>query len=336
MQKSLTLNTKNAALAWLVARASNAVYVGVLMMFCWLISPNAHAAGGSYAAAGTGNFADSLWWLDFTGYDDVTAGAGGQAFSFTLPNSAGTLTTTVTRTGTTTMAAVASPSWTGGGGFGHGAYNGITGAPIFYWLNQAGTGTVTLSSLVMRDAAGNARTFSMYAADGENTDQGTELITYNSTAPWQLIDNVNYYPGFTGNSVGLAGVGSTSVQETAPATGGTNYNGSVILGTNNPTQIATSLLGTEGVLYAIALPTVSLTVSIPSRIDPLDQVSAIGSYTSPLAVVRTVDSTGAATSATTGGLSFIGTNSVTLRAAMASGSASALSNRGSCGTCGAT
>jgi len=50
-----------------------------------------------------------------------------------------------------------------GGAFGHGVYNGIGGTPIFYWLNQAGAATVTLSSLSVKDASGNTRSFVLYA-----------------------------------------------------------------------------------------------------------------------------------------------------------------------------
>ena len=82
------------------------------LLLSW--SALALAAGGSYATTGTGTFAQSLWWLDFTGFSNTTAGgASGQAFTFTLPNGAGTLTTAVTRTQTGTatgMAAVAEPA----------------------------------------------------------------------------------------------------------------------------------------------------------------------------------------------------------------------------------
>jgi len=284
----------------------------------------AQAAGGSYATTGT--FAQSLWWLDFTGYDNTTAGtAGGQAFTFTLPNGAGTLTTAVKRTGTTTMTAVASPAWTGGGAFGHGAYNGITGAPSMYWLSQTGVGTVTLSSLAMKDASGNTRTFSMYAADGENTDQAAEKIVYTSTANWSLIENVVGYTSYTGAPVVLSGVGSTVVNLTAPTSGSTSFNGSVVLGTQNPTQVSAALTGSEAALFAIALPPVTFNLSIAGRQYPADQFTASVGYTTPAAAVTSVTSTGTNTTATTGAASVIGTNNITLSAAMAAGSASVLS-----------
>ncbi|MFS2037131.1 hypothetical protein ACEN8I_24110, partial [Polaromonas sp. CT11-55] len=284
----------------------------------------ASAAGGSYATTGT--FAQSLWWLDFTGYDNTVAGtAGGQAFTFTLPNSAGTLTTAVKRSGTTTMTAVASPAWTGGGAFGHGAYNGITGAPSMYWLSQTGVGTATLSTLVMKDASGNNRTFSMFAADGENTDQAAEKIVYTSTANWSLIENVIGYTSYTGAPVVLSGVGSTVVNLTAPTANSTSFNGSVVLGTQNPTQVSAALTGSQAALFGIALPPVTFNLSITGRQYAADQFTAAVGYTTPAAAVTSVTSTGTNTTATTGAASIIGTNNITLSAAMAAGSASVLS-----------
>jgi len=102
----------------------------------------AFAVSGSYA--GNGTFAQSLWWLDFTGFS--TASTSAQALTFTLPSGAGTLGLSA-QISSTAMQLVAEPSWSGGGAFGHGVYNGIGGTPIFYWLNQAGAATVTLSSL---------------------------------------------------------------------------------------------------------------------------------------------------------------------------------------------
>ena len=95
----------------------------------------ARANGASFATTGTGTFAPSVAWLDFTGYNDAAAAAGGQAFSFTLPNGAGTLATT---------------------------------------------------GLGVKDSAGNARNFTLTAADGENTNSG-ESITYAGSAAWQLL-----------------------------------------------------------------------------------------------------------------------------------------------------
>ena len=307
---SALMNLSRLGQAWWIRLIS-------LTAIAWLsLVPAAQAASGSYATVGAGNYAQSLWWLDFGG---STSGS----FSFTLPGGAGTLSTSVTSS--SGMSNVGEPAWSGGGAFGHGAYNGITGSPIFYWISQSGIGTVTLSSLAMKDTSGNARTFALYAADGENTDP-PETIVYTSNSTWQLLDTVTYFSGYNGAPVVLTGVGTNTVTENAPASGDNNYNGSVILGTQNPTQVSATFSGNEAALFAVALPPVTLTLTIAGRINAADQFTAATGYTSPAASLKTQNTTGIGTTATTGAISIIGSNSITLSAAMASGSVSSLSN----------
>ncbi|WP_293604388.1 hypothetical protein [Polaromonas sp. UBA4122] len=298
-----------------------------------LVANVALAAGGSYAtAAATSTYAQSLWWLDFTGYNDATAaGAAGQPYTFTLPGGAGTLTLTVKKTGVGTLVATVSPAWTGGGAFGNGAYNGITGNPSLYWatgLAAGGTVTPSLTSLVMKDAAGNVRNFSLAAADGEKTDGNgsVEKIVYTSTAAWSLTHNVIGYPGYNGGPVVVTGVGTTTVTETGPATGDNNYNGSVILATQNPTQVSTAFTGNEAAVFAVSLPKITFILSIAGRLNAADQFTGSIGYTTPYANVISASTSGAGTTATTGATSVIGTNSITLGTAMAAGSISALSS----------
>ena len=300
-----------------LARASAARLVLAALLAPWAVP--ALAVNGSYASNGT--LAQSLWWLDFTGFS--TASSSAQPLTFTLPNGAGTLGLSA-QISSTAMQLVAAPSWTGGGAFGHGAYNGIGGRPIFYWLNQAGGATVTLSSLSVTDGSGNARSFVFYAADGENTNP-PETITYASTASWRLIDTVNYYALFNGSVPTLIGIGTTSVLESGTALGDGNYNASVVLGTSSPTQVSSTFSGNEASLYALSLPPITFNIVIAGRVSASDQFSAAIAYTSPAASIKTVSTSGAATTAGTGATSVIGTNSITLSAAMAAGSFSPLS-----------
>jgi len=294
-------------LAWLLALSAAALSTPVL------------ATGGSYAS-GTGTFAQSLWWLDFTGYNTGSVLLP-QALSFTLPSSAGTLS--LSAQVSAGMALVAEPAWSGGGAFGHGAYNGITGTPLFYWLTQTGTGTTALTNMSVKDASGNARTFVFYAADGENTDP-PETITYASSAAWKLVDTVNYYALFNGNVPSVTGNGTATVVETGVTAGDGNYNASLVFATTNPTHVSTSYTGNEATLFAVSLPPVTFNVVINGRVSASDQFTAALGYTSPAASLKSVTSTGAAASITTGTISVIGTNSITLSAAMAAGSFSPL------------
>jgi uncharacterized repeat protein (TIGR01451 family) len=286
-----------------------------------LLAPSvpAFAVSGSYASNGT--FAQSLWWLDFTGFS--TASTSAQALTFTLPGGAGTLGLSA-QISSTAMQLVAEPSWSGGGAFGHGAYNGIGGTPVFYWLGQLGPATVTLSSLSVKDASGNTRSFVFYAADAENTNP-PETISYASTANWRLIDTVNYYALFNGNVPTLTGTGTTSALESGTLLGDGNYNASVVLGTSSPTQVSTTFSGNEASVFAVSLPPITFNIVITGRVSASDQFTAAIAYTSPAAGIKSVSTSGAATTAGTGATSVIGTNSVTLSAAMAAGSFSPLS-----------
>jgi uncharacterized repeat protein (TIGR01451 family) len=289
------------------------------LLLAALLTPYATAAlatGGSYATNGTGTFAQSLWWLDFTGFN--TASVAAQPLTFTLPSGAGTLS--LSAQVSSGMALVAEPSWSGGGAFGHGAYNGITGKPNFYWLTQAGTGTTTLSSLSVKDSSGNARSFVLYAADGENTNSG-EVITYTSTANWSRVDTVNYYALFNGNLPTLTGLGTSTVSETN--TDNQNYEASYVLGTPNPTQVSTAYSGNEATLFAVSLPPITFDLVIAGRVSASDQFTANTGYTSPAASIKSATTAGTG-NATTGATSVIGSNNLTLSAAMAAGSFSAL------------
>src|SRR2546430_965048 len=119
-----------------LARASAARLVLAALLAPWTVP--ALAVNGSYAS--TAPLAQSLWWLDFTGFS--TASSSAQALTFALPNGAGTLGLSA-QISSPAMQLVAEPSWTGGGAFGHGAYNGIGGTPSFYWLGQAGARTLS-------------------------------------------------------------------------------------------------------------------------------------------------------------------------------------------------
>jgi hypothetical protein len=248
-------------------RALLAILAGLI---AWAGAEPAGANSTSFATAGTGTFAPSIAWLDFTGYSDAAAAAGGQAFSFTLPNGAGTLTTTVTRTGNGTMVVSAEPAWSGGGAFGHGAYNGISGNPIFYWLSQPGTGTIALGGLTVKDPAGNARSFTLTAADGENTNS-PESIAFAGSAAWQLLQTDSNYADFNGGAPSLSGLGSTSVLESPPASSDNNYNATVLLYTHTPSQVSAAFSGNEAALFGVSLASVTFNISIGSRIVAADE-----------------------------------------------------------------
>lgn len=303
------------------------VAILVLLVQVLLGASTARANGGSYATAGTGTYAQSLWWLDFTGFSYATSSAGGQAAMFYLPNGAGTLSTTVTSNGNTALAAVALPTWTLGGAFGNGAYNGITGSPsLFKGTTSPSAGVVSLTAITVKDAAGNARSFSLYAADGENTEQN-ETNTYTASSTWTLVDTVDYYAAFTGNIPTVTGTGTSTVTEAGYLSGETNYDSSFVFGTANPSQVSVTLTTTGGqaVLFAVSMPTVTLNLNIAGRASTSDQFTGTIGYTSPPVTVYSGTTSGTGTTYGSGAISVIGSNSVTLAASLAAGSSSALS-----------
>ena len=312
-----------------VARRSSGlarcVGLWIFLLAGWLHVSSAIAASGSYATTGT--YAQSLWWLDLSGYNDNQAQNGGQSFTFALPNVAGTLsfslTTTPSGNNGSALAAVAEPAWTGGGAFGNpfGSYNGIAGLPILYWLNQPdGSVNISLSGIQVTDSAGNPRNFQFIAADGENTNDG-ESISYNvSPGVLSLLQMVNY----SGSSnPTLAGTGTGSVTETCTGCGG--YASAPILATLNPTSATFSLTNNEAVILGLALPQITLVKQVPSRVASSDQFNIQVAYTAPTLAISSATTTGTGTTVSTGPTAVLPGNLVTLRETMVAGSASALS-----------
>lgn len=285
---------------------------------------------GSYAQVGTGTYAQSIWWLDFSRYNDNAASGNGQNYRFNLPNNAGRIyfqvTNNTNNNNGSVMQTVSEPAWSGGGAFGNGAYQGIAGSPIFYWLNQPDApGIIALNNIKARDGGGHARTFAMEAADGENTDSG-ESITYVSDSTWSLIDTVNYYSKFNGSLPTLSGTGSGTVYETG-ASGG-NDNASYVFETQNPQNVSSNLTNNEGVLFGISLPQISMTINVNGRLSSKDQFSVKMGYVNPSYVMRTTTTSGSGTSYSTGYLSVLGTNDVNMSVSMANGSSSSISAYG--------
>ena len=293
-----------------------------LLALAW--THTARAAGGSYATAGTGTYSQSLWWLDLSGYSDSAASLGGSALSFTLPSGAGTMTMTGVKTlGLSVFNPTAEPASTTVGAFGHGAYNGLTGSPILYTTTNLGVSSaVSFNGITVKDSTGVGRSYALYAADGENTSANENLV-FGSSATWSIVDTVNYFSGWSGTSPTVTGGGTGTVTETG--SGSNSFNTSYVFGTANPTQVTALVTGTQGFLFAIAMPTVTLNVVTLGRSDPSDQFTGTIGYTSPALALKTSTTTSTASTAASGALSVIGTNGITLAASMAAGSASPLS-----------
>ena len=301
------------------------ILIGLIAFFC-LQNVFATTGAGSYATSGIGNGLNSLWWLSWSGYNDRTAQRNGQNYKFSLPNNAGNITTTVYNAsqGNGSFQVVAEPAWSGGGAFGHGAYNGIAGNPIFYWLSQPSSpGTVYLYPFNVTDGGGNFRNFGFYLADGENTDFG-EYINYYSNQNLNLMETLNNYPSYNGTIPNLSGLGTTQITESGNS--GNNYNASFVFGNNivnnGFTWFANDLTNNEGVLYAISLPKITVNLNVVSRINTKDQFKLSLGYTNPNYTTNTLNTSGFGTHYTTNALSVLGYNNIAVNISMLNGSQS--------------
>jgi uncharacterized repeat protein (TIGR01451 family) len=195
-------------------------------------------------------------WLDFTGYNDALAQAGGQPFSFTLPDGS-TLSLTLkvtTNKGNPALNAHSVPSWSGSA-IGNTGFNGIPGNPVLYESQSPSTVTVILNNISVTPPAGSGvtDTYAIIAADGESSNQGESLqFTTNGNAWAQVaqIANGGAYPT-------VAGVGTNSVTETGVA--GT-VGAFAFASFNNPTQITATMVGggLQGAIFAVRYASMSV------------------------------------------------------------------------------
>jgi hypothetical protein len=299
---------------------------------------------GSYATTGVNK--NSTWWLNWECYDDsVAKTSGGQPFSFTLPDGS-TLSTTVKRTGTEGVVATSSPSW-GGSAVGNGQYNSTAGKTIFYSADHA-TSTLSwqieLSGITVKDKGGNSRNFTIWVADGESTDSSTgnynERLTFATNGTnWNLVELIpqSGTTSPTSSSGSLGGTGSTTATWTAPRS---NNNGSLILSTNNPTTVTAastpqgkSFYGKQGVFMGLGLPKITLIENTTKLVKPADRFTTQIAYTLPTYSLAAPTSANAALTVSTGAISVLPGNVISLNETMATGSTSALTTYSSSIAC---
>ena len=313
------------------------VVIGTLMLVAAVSAIPARA--NTCSPATTQGTAPPEWqtycWLDFTGYNDVTAkSAAGQPFSFTLTDgSTLTLTVKATSPNVTAFVASAAPSWTGAA-VGNSAFIGIPGRPIIYTA-AAGTSTVTISnvSISAPAGAGAATAYMFVAADAESTDNSESLAFTTNGGTWSILDQVNPISG--SQYPPITGVGTTTFAESG---GGLTGNvGGYIVGSVTPTTVSSTMGagGLQGAMFAVRFASLKLTKQIASsRINAADQFT----YT-----VKSSLTSATLTSGTTSGtgngpfssavVSLASGLPLTLSETMAAGSVSTLANYNARLTC---
>ncbi len=267
-------------------------------------------------------------WLDFAGYNDVTAkSAAGQNFSFNLTDgSVMTLNVKTTTAAATGIVARAAPSWTGAA-VGNSAFIGIPGQPILYTATNGSSVTVSLSAITITPppGAGATTAYMFIGADAESTD-GTETLSFTTNGGnWTILDTVNpisgsQYPTYTNS-------GPTFSESGAGLTGNV---GGYIVGSTTPTTVSTTLVGSglQGAMFAVRFASLKLTKQIlSSRINAADQFTYNVKSTGTGAVLTSGTTTGAGngpfTSAT---VSLASGLPLTIDEAMAAGSVSTLAS----------
>ena len=211
-------------------------------------------------------------WLDFTGYNDLTAkSAAGQAFSFTLTDgSVLSLVVKASSPNATAFNATAAPSWTGAA-VGNSAFIGIPGRPIIYTA-ASGTSTVTLSNILITPppGAGAATSYMFIGADAESTDNSESLSFTTNGGTWSILDQVNPISG--SQYPPITGTGTTTFAESG---GGLVGNvGGYIVGSVTPTSVSGTMGagGLQGAMFAVRFASLKLTKQIVStRISASDQ-----------------------------------------------------------------
>ena len=209
-------------------------------------------------------------WLDFTGYSDAQAQAGGQPFTFTLPDGS-TLRLTLqvsTNRASPALNAHVVPSWSGSA-IGHSGFIGIPGNPVLYEAQTGSTVQVVLNNISVTPPPGSGvtDTYAIVAADGESTNQGESLQFTTNGGAWTQAAQIPFgtkYPGVTG--VNTATVTETGVAGTVGAFAFTSF--------NNPTLISATLVGSglQGALFAVRYASVALSAEFAgARANAADQ-----------------------------------------------------------------
>ncbi len=251
-------------------------------------------ANSCYAAATQGTAPANYLgycWLDFTGYSDVQAQAGGQVFSFTLPDGSTLSLTLQVSTNSTNPALVAHavPSWSGSA-IGNSGFNGIPGNPVLYEVQNGSTVTAQLTNITVAPPPGSGAsvTYAIVAADGESSNQNESLSFTTNGQNWvevAQIPNGAAYPT-------LGGVGTATVTETGVA--GT-VGSFAFASFNNPTAVSTVMVGggLQGAMFAVRYASISVSARLATaRANPADQFT-YGIKSTGGVVISSATSTGA-------------------------------------------
>ncbi len=241
------------------------------------------STGCGFATPGTGTYASTLCFVDFTpwstqtGAKNISCAPAQSGFSTPVPMVAGIASTPFTlsfcisaspnsgamsqggRVGYDDIAAVPLPTYAspptseaflGNNGF----YTGVPGNAALYTINQGSTATVNITNLQVLNSNGVAATsWELVTGDAESTDQ-SESITWTSDQNLSLLPNSSSSP--IGNACESTGQyappaynpnGLTGVGTTTVscnATASRDHTGTVMLEALTPSKLTVTLNGT--------------------------------------------------------------------------------------------
>jgi prepilin-type N-terminal cleavage/methylation domain-containing protein len=224
-----------------------------------------------FATAGTGTYASSLCFVDFSPFNPALAyGAteatspGCQEMAATIPGTSFTMQFCLQIWGAPVQAA-SFPTWQNAFLGNNGFYTGVSGNPALYQTGS-GTTTVSITNVQVTDGNGNAATgWELVTGDAETTDAG-ESITWTSNAPFTLIPNTSTSQvgnacsdttsplGLTPPSI-LTGGSALTVECESSTSVSTPRTGTVMLGAPTPTTLNDVLVGggLEGIFIGLLL-----------------------------------------------------------------------------------
>lgn len=292
-----------------------------------IASPALAAVCAPAASQGT---APASWqtycWLDFASYNDTTArSASGQNFSYTLSDGAIlTFNLKATSSAATAAAAIAAPSWTGSA-VGNSAFLSIPNRPILYMANTGSTVTFSITSILITPPPGApaVTAYAFVAADAESTDGPESIQFVTNGSSWVLLDSV---PPITGSTMPTQNLAGTTFTTTGG--GATGNVGGYIVGSNSPTSVSATMVGSglQGVMFAVRFASIRLTKVIgTARIDLADQFKFDISATSTSTILATGTTTGTGNGPfTAAAVSLASGIPLTISETMAAGSVSAL------------
>jgi prepilin-type N-terminal cleavage/methylation domain-containing protein len=228
-------------------------------------------SGCGFATPGTGTYASTLCFVDFSAFNGSSTcpGASGyQLMSAPIANTPYTMTFCVKATGSavsphsipTYFAPPTSEAFLGNNGF----YTGIPGNPAIY-QTTGGTTTVTIIDIQVLDSSGSPATgWELVTGDAESTDSNESMtwtIPQTGGPVLNLLDNSPISPygnacAFTGDpgGVDLTGLGTQTV--TCGASVSSDKTGTVMLEAQTPNSLTVTMLGggLEAMFLGLLLP----------------------------------------------------------------------------------